>query len=575
MRFTDYFRYDEDKKVKHVLGKLYKGVKIPWLSIILGGFLAVFNALVILTQFENYNAIFTGTMQDLSPLFAYLTASFVQYLLIFASVISSLGLVRVVTGVRRKVWKKMLHLPVRTFEKETPEGMLSRITSDAEYASQPFTVVIVILQILTYFMSMTAAAPKDLPQALPFLIVSGVLALACVVFSARCTSRSVAEVQNCKSEQTADLSEKLANIRLIKASRAEESVIELSERLIDERYKADVKDAFAKGLQAVASNCTYIIIYSCAFLGGIAAIAKGAISDVAPINAVYVFGMALELTLVAVMGIPATFAGAVGGAKKLASVFDMEEEDTESGRALGDPGDLEADGISFAYEEEKVLDGLSLTIPKGKVTAIVGSNGSGKSTLAKIINRLYPLQSGELRIGGENAADLSLASYRKAFGVVSQDASLFSGSIRDNICYGADREVSDAELAEVIRRAGLEDVIAAHSEGLDYDIGLKGSRLSGGQQQRVAIARALLRDPEYLILDEATANLDAKTEAEVTESLKELMKDRTVIVIAHDYSAVKGVDRIVVLKDGAVEDIGTEQELLERNRYFRTLSRQN
>lgn len=558
-------------KKKGILSKLYHKVRIPWGFIILGGFLAVFNSIVILTQYENYMAIFTGTMKDLSPLFAYLVASFVQYVLIFASVISSIALVTVVTRVRKKVWKKMMHLPVRTFEKETPEGMLSRITSDAEYASQPFAAVITILQIITYMMSMTAAAPKDLPQALPFLIISLIISVVCIVLSAKLLSRAVTEVQTRKSEQTASYSEKLANIRLVKAGNAEEKVIAQSLDLIEKRYQASLHNAFAQGMQTLANNCTYIIIYSCAFLGGIVAISQGAIKDVAPINAVYVFGMALELTLVAIMTMPSLFAGAIGGSRKLASVFDLKEEDIDSGNKADLTGDIVLNNVSFAYDEENAVNNVSTVIPEGKVTAIIGTNGSGKSTLIKLIDRLYINDNGNICIGAQKADSVSLKTWRDTFGVVAQNASLFSGTLRENLTYGTDREISDKELKDVIEYVGLKDVIEEHAEGLDYSIGMRGSKLSGGQQQRLSIARALLKDPKILILDEATANLDAKSEAEVKETMHKLMKDRTVIIIAHNASFIEDADKIIVMKDGSIEASGSIEEVTQQSGYFRRL----
>ena len=550
---------------KGTLSKLYKGVRIPWIKIILGGFLAVFNSLVILTQYENYMAIFTGTMKDLSPLFTYLIASFIQYILIFSSVISSIGLVSVVTGVRKKVWKKMVHLPVRTFEKETPEGMLSRITSDAEFASQPFTVVIVFLQILTYIMSMSATAPKDMKEALPLFIVTFILAIVCIVYGAKLTSKAVQALQNTKANQTANYGEKLADIKLIKASCAEEKIIEHCHELINKRYEAELQNAFAIALQKLSSNFTYIIIYSCAFLGGIIAISKGTINDVGPINAIYVFGMALELTLVALMEIPSLFANTIGGSKKLVSIFAMEEENIQIGSDVELTGDIKTENISFRYDEDIVIDNISTIIPEKKITAIVGYNGSGKSTLLKLIDRLYPLENGNLYIGESRSDTISLKSWRKAFGVVSQDPSLFSGTLKDNICYGLEKQLSDSELNNIIQKTNLTDI------PLDEEIGVNGNKLSGGQKQKVAIARALAKNPTYLILDEATANLDSKTEAEVKAGLKELMKDRTVIMVAHNYSAIEDADNIIVLKDGKVEDSGNKEEVLKNNDYFKKL----
>ena len=579
MKFSEYFKLDsgmekaEEVSVKgRVLKSLYKNVRIPWLLIIVGAILAVFNSIVILSQYENYMAIFTGALTDLSPLFQYLAASFVQYLLIFASVLADVAFVTIVTGVRKKMWRKMVRLPLKDFEEETPSGMLSRVTSDAEYASKPFMAAITVLQILLYIMSMSAAAPKDMPQALGFLIVTVILAVASIVVSVKICSRATTFVQSRISALTAHYSEQLANIKFVKASNAEEKAVERSYELIEKRYRAALYNAFATGLQTLSNNFTYIIVYSCAFLGGILAIRAGAISDTTPISAVYAFGMALELTLVGMMTLPSYFAATVGGSKKLVSIFAAPEENTEAGAEQSDKNaDIRLDSVSFAYDERSVVDKLSAVIPQGKVTALIGPNGSGKSTLLKLIDRLYPAQSGDVWLGDERAAELSLRSWREQFAVVSQTPALFAGSIRSNICYGVEREVSEEELAHVVRLANLEDVIASHEGGLDYEVGIKGTGLSGGEQQRVAIARALLKDAKILILDEATANLDRKTEEEVKKGLRELMRGRTVIEIAHNASAIEDADKVLVLDRGHIVASGTGEELEKSNAFYRQL----
>ena len=571
MKLSEYFRYEQNAqqtaelKGKRVLKTLYRKVKIPWLFLILGAIFAVFNALAILTQYENYMAIFTGALSDLSPLWQYLAASFIQYLLIFASILTDIALVTVVTGVRRKLWRKMVRMPLKEFEKESPNGMLSRMTSDAEFAAKPFAAVIALLQIVLYILSMSAAAPKDMPQAWAFLAVTLVLAIVSIVVSVKICARATTFVQNRISALTNHYSEQLANIRFVKASNAEQKAIQRSYGLIEQRYRAALYNAFATGLQTLANNFTYIIVYSCAFLGGIVAIASGAISDVTPISAVYAFGMALELTLVAIMTLPSYFAATVGGSKKLASLLTMPEEDVQAGKPLDEyEGDLVLSGVSFAYDEKPVLRDVSAAIPRGKVTAIVGANGSGKSTLIKLIDRLYPAEGGEIALGSEDASAVSLKSWRERFGVVAQSPALFAGTIRDNILYGCGRQVSAEELEKVVHLANLDDVIAAHPQGLDYEMGIQGTGLSGGEQQRVAIARALLKDPEFLILDEATANLDARTAAEVKAGLSALMAGRTVIEIAHDPAALGDADHVILLRHGALVDSGTPEELLSR-----------
>ena len=210
-------------------------------------------------------------------------------------------------------------------------------------------------------------------------------------------------------------------------------------------------------------------------------------------------------------------------------------------------------------------------IPKGKVTAIIGPNGSGKTTVLRLIDRLYPDYNGSIRIGAEESSEISLRAWRDRFGIVSQNAALFEGSIRDNICYGV-KEPTEEELQAVIGLAGLSDVIESHEGGLDFNVGVNGEKLSGGEQQRVAIARAMLKNPDYLVLDEATANLDPLTEQKIKNSISALMKGKTSVIVAHSYRTVEGADQIIVMNNGIVEDCGTPEELMERNGYFRSFA---
>ena len=577
MKLSEYFRYDgehcsEEKPQRGVLKTLYRKVKVPWVLLIIGAIFAVFNSIVILTQFENYNAIFSGALTSLDPLWQYLTASFIQYVLIFASILTDIALVTIVTGVRKKLWKKIVRLPLKDFETESPNGMLSRITSDAEFAAKPFSAVIAILQIALYILSLGAAAPKDMPQALVFLVVTLLLAVASIIVSVRVVAKATTLVQSRISVLTNHYSEQLANIKFVKASNAEQKAIGKSFALIETRYKAALYNAFATGLQTLANNFTYVIIYSCAFLGGIVAITAGAITDTAPISSVYAFGMALELTLVAIMTLPSYFASTVGGSKKLAAILTMPEENVSDGGAMPEAsGDIRLGDAVFAYEKTPVINGVSAVIPAGKVTALVGANGSGKSTLVKLIDRLYPLGGGSLMIGEANASDVSLQAWRARIGVVSQRPALFAGTIRDNIRYGTDREIPDAEWDAIIAASNLGSVLASQEGGLDYAVGIDGTGLSGGEQQRVAIARAMLKNPDILILDEATANLDPKTEAEVKEGLRNLMQNRTVVEIAHSASAIEDADNVIILDKGRVAASGTPEELQKTNPFYRKL----
>jgi len=227
-------------------------------------------------------------------------------------------------------------------------------------------------------------------------------------------------------------------------------------------------------------------------------------------------------------------------------------------------GDVALDNITFAYpsrQEIQVLKGLSFSVESGKVVALVGPSGSGKSTIASLLLRFYDPQQGRLLFDGKPATDYGLHELRGQMALVPQEVLLFGGSIAENIAYGKPG-ASQGEIEAAARRANAHDFITTFPEGYNTLVGERGIKVSGGQRQRIAIARALLKDPSILILDEATSALDAESERLVQQALEELMKGRTCFVIAHRLSTIRSADRIVVLRDSAVLENGSHDELM-------------
>jgi ATP-binding cassette subfamily B protein len=215
----------------------------------------------------------------------------------------------------------------------------------------------------------------------------------------------------------------------------------------------------------------------------------------------------------------------------------------------------------FGYSEEsEVLRGVTFDVRRGERVAFVGESGVGKTTLTSLLLGLYPLTSGRLEVDGRPVGDIPLTELRAQVGVVFQDPALFSGTIRENIAYGRP-DASEADLEAAARRAHAHHFILGLPGGYDAGIGERGVKLSGGQKQRIAVARALLKDAPILVLDEATSSLDSKAERLVQAGLEELMADRTTLIIAHRLSTISAVDRIITLRDGRIEEIGTPAEL--------------
>jgi len=305
-------------------------------------------------------------------------------------------------------------------------------------------------------------------------------------------------------------------------------------------------------------------------------------ADIPTIGLVVVFIEYLKKFFIPVKDLSQKYAvmqGAMAAAERIFQLLDTDEPDGGAARpAATVPSVVDADrpalelrDVQFSYGAEPVLRGVDLVVPRGATVAVVGATGSGKSTMIKLLTRLYERDRGTIALAGRDIGDLPLADLRRRITVVSQDVVLFAGPLAENITLG--RPTTPAELDDAVRRVGLDRALARRASGLATKVAERGTNFSAGERQLVAFARALLRDPEVLILDEATAHVDPEAEALIERGVAELMKGRTTLVIAHRLSTIRNADLIVVMDKGQVVEQGRHDELVARGGLYAALER--
>ncbi|MFE6169235.1 ABC transporter ATP-binding protein [Viridibacillus arvi] len=481
----------------------------------------------------------------------------------------------VVAKLRDRLWKKLLHLPIPYYDKNDTGETLSRVTNDTAVVKELITEHLAncLSGIIAIIGSVTILLFLDWKMTLVMLVAVPVAMVILMLLGKQMYVVSKG-MQDETAKFTAVLNQVLPESRLVKASNAENIEYDRGKRGITNLFNFGLKEAKIHALiSPLISFILMIVLVAVIGYGGVR-VSSGALTAGDMVAFIlYLIQIIMPMTQLTMFF--TQLQKAMGATERISAVLEHDEEDINEGKELDlvtEP--IHVNHVDFAYGKEEILSDINFTIEPGKVTAIVGPSGGGKTTTFSLLERYYQPTKGSITLGDTPIDTFSLHSWRRKIGYVAQESALISGTIRDNICYGIEKEVTDKELEKVVKMAYADQFIQALPNKFDTEVGERGIKLSGGQRQRIAIARALLRDPQILMLDEATSSLDSKSEIYVQKALDNLMKGRTTLVIAHRLSTVVDADNIIFIEKGHITGSGTHNSLFQSHEMYKEFAKQ-
>lgn len=480
---------------------------------------------------------------------------------------------KIIYAIRSLLWEHIIQLKMPFFDKNESGQLMSRLTDDTkvinEFISQKLPNL--LPSVLTLIGSLVMLFIMDWKLTLLTFITIPVFILIIVPLG-RVMQKISTNTQSEIANFSGLLGRVLTEMRLVKVSNTERLELDNAHTNLKKIYRLGLKQAKISAVVQPISGVVMLLTIAIILGFGALEIGTGAITPGTLIAMIF-YVIELSMPLINLSTLVTDYKKAVGASSR---IYEIMQEPIEPTEALSESkdvtiidGELVFEHVDFKYDVKKILEDVSFSIPQGEVSAFVGPSGSGKSTIFNLIERMYDIERGDIKYGNQSIFDIPLSKWRTKIGYVMQSNSMMSGTIRDNILYGINRKVDDEELIEYAKLANCHDFIMQFDEGYDTMVGERGLKLSGGQRQRIDIARSFVKNPDILLLDEATANLDSESELKIQEALETLMEGRTTVVIAHRLSTIKKAGQIVFIDKGEVTGKGTHHELMASHDKYR------
>ena len=477
---------------------------------------------------------------------------------------------RTVRDIRRQAFDKLNRVPLKVIDNSARGDLMTRVGADVEQISdgliqgftQLFTGIVTIVGTLCFMLGV---------NSLVTLVVVVVTPLSIVVayFIAKGCHDKFKEQSDRRGELGGLCEEMLSDLGTVKAFNYERASQERFDEINGRLKKVGVKAMF---YSAMVNPCTRFvngIVYAAVAIMGAMLAIKGEMT-VGQLSCFLTYANQYTKPFNEITGVITELQTATAAAARVFALLDNENERDDGERSLEAKGDVDIENVCFSYGDKPLIEHFDLSVKAGQRVAIVGPTGCGKTTLINLLMRFYDVNSGVIRIDGVPINELRRSELRKNFGMVLQDSWLFHGTIRDNIAYGKE----DAALDEVVaaaKKAHIHNFIMRLKDGYDTVISDKGDGISQGQRQLLCIARIMLVSPPMLILDEATSNIDTRTEIKIQRAFAEMMKGRTSFIVAHRLSTIKEADMILVMRDGNVIEKGDHTSLMKLGGFYKTL----